>query len=182
MVTHVAFLRAINVGGRGIVKMDALRAAFEQAGCANVRTYNASGNLEIDADPKDAALRARLARQVGRALGAEPVIMYRTLRELEALVEAAPFGALARDPRVKTYVMFAAEKTKQRPRFPLRLPKEGLEAIGMRKADVLIVSRRKPNGWYGFPTLWIEQELDILSTARTWGTVSKIVALAKGRP
>ncbi|MNC93783.1 hypothetical protein D3C83_104910 [compost metagenome] len=72
-------------------------------------------------------------------------------------------------------MLFAVEKTRQRPRFPLALPKEGLEAIGMAGADVFIVSRRKPSGWYGFPTLWIERALGITTTARSWSTVRRIV-------
>ena len=38
-----------------------------------------------------------------------------------------------------------------------------------------LVSRRKPNGMYGFPNNWIEKELGITSTARNWSTVTKIV-------
>jgi uncharacterized protein (DUF1697 family) len=179
MVTQVAFLRAINVGGQGIMKMDALRQAFEAAGCRNVRTLIASGNVLFDGDAS-AAQRARIGRKVAAVLGAEPVIMYRTVRELERLVKDAPFGRLANNRKLKLYVMFAVEKSKQRPRFPLSLPKERLEAIGARNGDVFIVSRQKPSGWYGFPTLWIEKELDIVTTARTWGTVTKIVAAARG--
>jgi uncharacterized protein (DUF1697 family) len=107
--------------------------------------------------------------------------MYRTAGELQRLVKAAPFGALADDRRLHLYVMFVAEKPKPRPRFPLSLPKERLEAIGARNGDVLIVSRQKPNGWYGFPTLWIEKELGIATTARTWSTVKKITAAARAR-
>jgi uncharacterized protein (DUF1697 family) len=178
MVTQVAFLRAINVGGQGLMKMDALRQAFEAAGCRNVRTLIASGNVLFDGRA-GAAQRARIAKQVAAVLGAEPVIMYRTIPELARIIADAPFGRLANDKRVKLYIMFAAEKTTRRPRFPLRLPKERLEAIGARAADVFIVSRRKPSGWYGFPTLWIEKELDIVTTARTWSTVTKIVAAAR---
>lgn len=176
---QVALLRAVNVGGRAVVKMTDLREAFEAAGCASVATLIASGNVLFDAAPKDAAVRARISRAVGDLLGARPVIVYRTIRELEQLVNAEPFGALALDPRVKLYVAFVAEKTKRKPRFPLRLPKEELEAIAARNGDVLIVSRRKPNGMYGFPTLWIEKQLGIVTTARTWSTVRRIVEAAK---
>ncbi|MBM3817859.1 MAG: DUF1697 domain-containing protein [Acidimicrobiia bacterium] len=178
MVAQVAFLRAINVGGQGVLKMDALRAAFEAAGCRNVRTLIASGNVLFDGDAT-AAQRARIAKTVAAVLGVEPVIMYRTVRGLERLVADAPFGRLATNRTLKLYVMFAVEKSRRRPRFPLSLPKERLEAIGARNGDVFIVSRRKPNGWYGFPTLWIEKELDIVTTARTWGTVTKIVAATR---
>ena len=181
-VTHVAFLRAINVGGRAVVKMADLQAAFSAAGCANVRTFIASGNIMFDAPAADDGLRARIQANVGRLLGAEPVIVYRSMRDLERLVAAAPFGELAGDASVKLYVAFVAAKTTQRPRFPLELAKERLEAIGMKNGDVLIVSRRKPNGMYGFPNNWIERELDVASTARNWSTVTKIVAGASGNP
>ena len=176
---NVAFLRAVNVGGRSIVKMDALRDAFAAAGCANVATFIASGNIIFDGDVKDAALRGRIARRVRNLLAAEPVIVYRTIGQLQRLVAAAPFGALEDDPRVMLYVIFVAEKTKRRLQFPLRLPKEELEAIGARNGDVLIVSRRKPNGMYGFPNNWIEKELGVASTARNWSTVKRIITFAQ---
>jgi uncharacterized protein (DUF1697 family) len=176
----VAFLRAINVGGRAVVKMADVQAAFTAAGCANVSTFIASGNVLFDAEQVDEALRARIGRAVGRLLGAEPVIVYRTMRELQQLVTAAPFAALADDAALKLYVAFVVEKTKLKPRFPMQLPKEALEAIGTKNGDVLIVSRRKPDGMYGFPNNWIEKELAVVATARNWSTVRKIVERATG--
>ena len=177
-VTQVAFLRAVNVGGTGLVKMAALQKAFTSAGCRNVRTLIASGNVLFEADDL-AVARPRILNRVGALLGGDPVIVFRTLRELEAIVKEAPFGALADDRAVKVYVMFMSATVTPRPKFPLALPKEGLEAIGMRKRDLLIVSRRKPNGWDGFPANWIEKELGVPATARTWSTVTKVVAFAK---
>ena len=45
MSTYVAMLRGINVGGKHRLPMDDLRAMFEEAGCADVRTYIQSGNV-----------------------------------------------------------------------------------------------------------------------------------------
>ena len=173
-MTHVAFLRAINVGGTGILRMADLQKAFAAAGCRNVTTVIASGNVIFESDDID-HVRPRVLKRVGALLGTEPVIVFRTMRELEAIVKAAPFGALADDRAVKLYVMFMARQVTPKPKFPLTLPKEALEAIGMKKDDVLIVSRRKPNGWYGFPANWIEKELGVAATARSWSTLTKIV-------
>jgi hypothetical protein len=38
MSTYVAFLRAINVAGHAILKMEALKESFAAAGCGSVRT------------------------------------------------------------------------------------------------------------------------------------------------
>ena len=177
-MTYVAFLRAINVGGRGIVKMADLQKAFTSAGCRNVRTFIASGNVLFEADDLD-SLRPRILKKIGTLIGVAPVIVFRTMRELEAIVNAAPFGALANDRTLKLYVMFLAGRPRQKPIFPMAMPKERLEAIGMKKGDVLLVSRRKPNGMYGFPGIWLERELGVASTARTWSTVSRLLEFAR---
>ena len=47
MPRQVAFLRAVNVGGR-VAKMDALRRSFEKLGFRRVETFIASGNVIFD--------------------------------------------------------------------------------------------------------------------------------------
>ena len=156
-----------------------VQAAFTKAGCRNVSTYIASGNVIFDAPASDAAaLRRRICRGMRALLGAEPVIVYRTGQELQKLVDAAPFGALAGDRTIKLYVAFLVEKPRGRTTFPRDLPREALEAIGLNNGDALIVSRRKPNGMYGFPANWIEKDLGVVATARNWSTVTKLAQLA----
>ena len=48
MPRHVAFLRAINVGGRRATR-DQLTSCLESLGFENVITFRASGNLIFDA-------------------------------------------------------------------------------------------------------------------------------------
>ena len=173
-MTHVAFLRAVNVGGKGLVKMADVQKAFTAAGAKNVRTVIASGNVLFDAPAALGALREKIARRVGALLGAEPVIVFRTLPYLERLLASAPFGALASDKSLKLYVLFLAGTPKRLPSFPLTITKEMIDVPGMHEQDALIVSRRKPNGMYGFPGLWTEKELGVPSTARNWNTVVRI--------
>ena len=51
MVKHIAFLKAINVGGH-IVKMDHLNKLFEKMGFENVETFIASGNVVFETKSK----------------------------------------------------------------------------------------------------------------------------------
>src|SRR3954465_8740479 len=93
VMTHVAFLRAINVGGRAVVKMIDLKAAFERAGCRNVRTFIASGNVLFDAPASlPAALKTRIAAELLKLFGNAPGVCYRTLAEIDALIAAEPFA------------------------------------------------------------------------------------------
>ena len=178
-MTHVAFLRAINVGGRAVVKMTDLKAAFERAGCSRVQTFIASGNVLFDAPARlPPVLRQRIATELVTLLGMEPGICYRTLAEIEALIEAAPFGALVSDRALKLYVAFMDRVPARVPKLPVLVEKERLEIIAIRAADVLIVSRRKPNGMYGFPNACVEA-IGVVATSRNWNTVTRVAAFAR---
>ena len=82
---YVALLRAVNVGGRGIVKKEALREAFARAGGAHVRTFIASGNVLFEAAPDRVdAIVARARRRLKTVLGTEPVVMVMSASEIAA--------------------------------------------------------------------------------------------------
>ena len=51
---YVAFLRAINVGGR-VVKMDDLRRHFVSMGLSDVQTFIASGNVIFESPARSTA-------------------------------------------------------------------------------------------------------------------------------
>ncbi len=177
---YVAFLRAINVGGRGLVKMDALRNAFETAGCRNPRTFIASGNVVFELPPgKLETVRTRLRGTVGRLIGGEPQIVFRTVDDLRRLIDASPFSSRHAADGAKLYVAFLSALPPRKPRFPLVSEKEALEAFGMLDRDVLVVSRRKPNGFFGFPNNFIEDQLGVAATTRNWSTVQRIVEFVR---
>ncbi|MFN2564926.1 MAG: DUF1697 domain-containing protein [Gemmatimonadaceae bacterium] len=92
MSRYVAFLRAINVGGR-VVKMDQLRALFEAMRLRNVETFIASGNVLFDtrSDNVD-SLERRIEKRLEGLLGYEVVTFVRTPEEIAAAAAYAPFG------------------------------------------------------------------------------------------
>lgn len=91
MQRYVAFLRAINVGGR-TVKMDVLRGRLEALGYANVESFIASGNLIFEAGRKTPeALEAEIERELRTALGYEVATFLRTTAELAAVAAFDPF-------------------------------------------------------------------------------------------
>ena len=175
---HVALIRAINVAGHAVVKMDRVRDAFVAVGCRNVRSYIQSGNLLFDAPGATTPLFKTVRAKVGALIGAEPVIMFRTIRQLARIVKHSPFGDFSENRAVKLYVVFLARKPRAMPKLPSRVPKEALELIVIRGQEAYVVSRRKKNGFFGFPNNFIEAELGVPATSRNWSTVTRIVALA----
>ena len=93
MTRLVAFLRAVNVGGR-TVKMDALRAAFESLAFARVETFIASGNVVFDSPARDlAALEGKIEAQLQTSFGFEIDTFVRPLAEIAVLAAHPAFDA-----------------------------------------------------------------------------------------
>jgi uncharacterized protein (DUF1697 family) len=84
---YVAFLRAINVGGR-IVKMDQLRKLFETLGFTNVSTFIASGNVIFDSSSKSGpALEKKISTALEKALGYPVATFVRTEMEIAQIAD-----------------------------------------------------------------------------------------------
>ena len=91
----IAFLRAVNVGGR-TVRMEALRAEFEALGLTGVQTFIASGNVIFDTRASDlAALERRIESHLHTGFGFEIHTFIRTADELTAIAAHAAFPAAA---------------------------------------------------------------------------------------
>ena len=107
MSVYVAFLRAINVGGANIVKMDRLRKIFEETGASDVETVIASGNVVFSSPSKsETALAAKIAARLEDALGYEVATFLRTPAELERIAKRDPFGRI---DEAALYVGFLTE-------------------------------------------------------------------------
>lgn len=87
---YIAFLRAINVGGR-IVKMTELKKIFEAAGLADVTTFIASGNVIFTSAKPAAKLQPHLEAALQKTLGYAVTTMVRTVGEVAAVAEHQPF-------------------------------------------------------------------------------------------
>jgi uncharacterized protein (DUF1697 family) len=87
---HVAFLRAINVGGRN-VRMEALRATFESLGFADISTFIASGNVLFGTDsPPTVELERQIEAGLYRDLGFEVDTFVRSAADLADIASGAP--------------------------------------------------------------------------------------------
>lgn len=91
MPTHIAFLRAVNVGGTGKLPMAALRAMAAALGFANPRTHIASGNLVFESALPAAQAQARLAAALAAHAGKPVGVVMRSPADLQALLHAPPF-------------------------------------------------------------------------------------------
>lgn len=93
MTVFIAFLRAINVGGR-TVKMDHLRGLFEALGYTDVETFIASGNGIFRSPAEDTrALEQQIEAHLRASLGYEVTTFVRTAAEVAGIAAYTPFPA-----------------------------------------------------------------------------------------
>jgi uncharacterized protein (DUF1697 family) len=90
---HIAFLRAINVGGR-TVKMDRLRGLFEALGFTGVETFIASGNVVFQSPAEDPrAMEQQIEAHLAASLGYQVATFVRSAAELADIAAYTPFPA-----------------------------------------------------------------------------------------
>ena len=92
MARFVAFLRAVNLGGR-TVKMDRLRKLFEELGFSNVETFIASGNVIFESRSRSVGkLESAIEKHLKDALGFEVATFVRSGEEIVAVERYQPFS------------------------------------------------------------------------------------------
>lgn len=172
---YVALLRGINVGGKNIVKMDALRKSLEALGLGRVRTLLASGNALFDAPATlpEAALRERIEARLEADFGRRLPVILRSRAELAAFARGQPFGGVPVTPQTRLYITFLGAPHGSRLRLPHTLFDGSARILSARGREVCTVftlteGQRTPDVM-GF----IEKEFGSDATTRNWNTVLK---------
>jgi uncharacterized protein (DUF1697 family) len=171
MPRQVALLRGVNLGTRQVV-MSELKRVCEGAGCRDVRTLIASGNVVLTSSLSGEQLERKLERAVAKALGLDTAVFVRTAGEMAAVMTANPFPEFAaRDPA--RFVVFFLKTT------PSAAEKKVLEATQGGPEQQRVVGREV---YVIYPEGQARSRLKLkaLGTARNWNTVTKLAALASG--
>ncbi|ACP24534.1 hypothetical protein NGR_c07410 [Sinorhizobium fredii NGR234] len=92
MPVYVALLRAVNVGGTGMLPMAELRTICEDLGFAGVKTYIQSGNVLFYSDLAEPEVKRKLEKALAERMGKAPGVLLRSRRDLEAVAAKAPFA------------------------------------------------------------------------------------------
>ena len=103
MTTFIALLRAVNVGGTGKLPMADLKRLCEVSGFANVETYIASGNVVLDGDGDERAVKVTLETALEAYAGKRIGVLVRTGPEMETVLASNPFP---HEPPNRTVAIF----------------------------------------------------------------------------
>jgi uncharacterized protein (DUF1697 family) len=172
MPTYIAFLRAMNVGGR-FAKMADLRAGLTLKGFGDVETHIQSGNLRCTSSLKSAA---EVERAFEVALEELCGFTVRTIvRTPVQLAELTSYGAALESPlegEVRRYVTFLKED----PDVDFTARIDGWDVAGERAH----VHRREVYQWLAHPSheaklsnAQIERGA-VVATSRDWKVISAL--------
>ncbi|ATL48646.1 hypothetical protein COR50_16570 [Chitinophaga caeni] len=171
----VAFLRAINVGGRNI-KMAELKTIFETLPVQQVQTYIQSGNVMFDiAASKKKNFHTKIENLLEEQLGYPVITILKDLAQMQHIIEQNPFPDRNPDTH-QLYVMMLAQ-------IPNAKQREAIAAISSEVDtyvfldDILYIRCERNKDKSLFTNMLVEKILKIDGTTRNWNTVMKIASL-----
>ena len=180
MTTHVALLRGINVGGKNLIKMPALRSSFEEGGFEGVSTYIQSGNVLFSSPvPSNRALTERIEAMLAEAFDYVPTVVVRSERQLRAIVANAPKGFGTEPTKYRSDVIFLKEPlTAVKALAHVRTnPAVDTATAGV---DVLYFARLEAKVTASRLNTIVASPIYPSVTIRNWNTTTKLLALLDG--
>jgi uncharacterized protein (DUF1697 family) len=173
----VALLRGINVGGKNLIKMPALKACFEAGGFDDVSTYIQSGNVLFSASgAKPAELTHRIESMLAESFDYIPTVVVRSRAQMQAIVDKAPRGFGTRPSTYRYDVIFLKEPLKAAAAIKALDPKPGVDEVHA-GTGVIYSSRLEARATSSRLNKIVGSPIYPSVTIRNWNTTTKLLAL-----
>jgi uncharacterized protein (DUF1697 family) len=177
MAIYVALLRGINVGGKNMIGMPALKESFEADGFEDVVTYIQSGNVLFRGTGSGAGLATRIEKMLTKTFDHYKAwVVVRSHAQMRTIVEKAPkgFGKL---PQSYLYdVVFLKEPLIASAALKKVSARENVDEVHARRG-VLYFSRLKSRATSSrlnrVASLPIYQNM----TIRNWNTTTRLLRM-----
>ena len=176
MSPHIALLRAVNVGGRKVLKDDLLGLAGD-LGFDDAKTLLASGNLVLwGKGGSDADIEQRLEEGLEKRMGLRTEFMVRSPDELKAIIADCPFPDVAETRPAQLLVNFLKLPLPTENIAVLRAAITGRERFEARDKE-LYIDFIDGIGESMLDRDWKKTKKAPVGTARNWNTVLKLAAM-----
>ena len=173
MTRYIAFLRAVNVGGR-VVKMEELKKMFVIPGIKNVNTYIQSGNVIFDtAEGDKAVLVKKIETKLFKALEYEVKVFLKTIPEIAEIVKENPFKNFPED--MNLHVSFLSAKPETEKVKVIEALQNDNEQFRVGNNEIYLLVRKGQYGTATFSNNFFEKKLKVQATTRNWATVNKML-------
>lgn len=185
MTVYISILRGINVSGKRIIKMEALRELMSELKFTTVQTYIQSGNIIFQTVTSRASvstsvtnvLSKKIAVAIEKQFGFEVPVITMTLEDLKQSVESNPFLKDKNKDVSFLHITFLAEA-------PQDILLKTINGNNYLPDEIQLINKTMylycPNG-YGKTKLhnaFLENKLKVTATTRNWKTCNELIQIA----
>jgi uncharacterized protein (DUF1697 family) len=176
LTQYAAFLRAVNVGGHSMIKMDLLVQDLKVAGLQDVSSYRQSGNLILESAKKDEASTIKtIMEQLEQMTGGRHDVFLLPIERLKEIVDTDPFANHLKEGD-RGFATFMSGHPTGIPPLPMMLRPEITLA---RVVDEIAFSMVEKDVGSGPVNDLVERLFSVKATTRNWSTV---ISMVKIRP
>lgn len=171
---YAAFLRGVNVGGKGAIKMADLKSLFESLGYTEVKTILASGNVVFETDKGTMdMIRDKIESALTKKYKREVLVMLRTIDELKLMERSQPFKGIELSEKVRFYVTFLYEASKG-----VRIPEpdSNYRIVQIRDMNAFTVLELTEGEATPAAMSMLDKVFGKNITTRNWNTVMKVMS------
>jgi uncharacterized protein (DUF1697 family) len=176
---YIALLRGINVSGKNLIKMDALKFSLEKLNFKNIKTYIQSGNIVFESEEKTVSELSNEIRQlILKDFSLEVPVIVIESTEFEEIVTSNPFAKKEDCDEKFMHLTFLNEQ--------IDVSKTSLINEKLGENEELVFGKRFvylyiPSG-YGNTKLsntFIENKLKNVATTRNWKTCNELLKMLR---
>jgi uncharacterized protein (DUF1697 family) len=180
VTTYLALLRGINVGGKNLIRMPALKACFEAGGFEDVVTYIQSGNVLFRAVGSGEALTRRIEEMLVETFPSYAAsVVLRSHAQMRAVVGEAPRGFGKEPAKYRYDVIYLKEPLTARAALKDVPTREGVDEAHPGKG-VLYFSRLASRAAQSRLSRIVSMPIYQRMTIRNWNTTTKLLAMMDG--
>ncbi|MBX3203554.1 MAG: DUF1697 domain-containing protein [Labilithrix sp.] len=178
-MVYVALLRGINVGGNNVIRMVALREAFEALGFSAVTTYIQSGNVVFEArSDKKPALTKKIEAALTKTFAYDSKVVLVSAKELSDVVAEAPRGFGSQPERYRYDVLFVKPPLTAHAALPEVPTAPGVDEVHA-GAHALYFRRVAAKATKSRLARVVQLALYKSLTIRNWNTTRKLLAMTE---
>lgn len=170
-MSHVVFLRAMNVGGKNVFRPAQFATALAHLGMVNV---GAAGTFVV----RERLTAVEVRKEILAQLKFQPDLAVVPARSIVALVEGQPFRGQNFSKDLRGWAAVLCAKPKSKPPLPIVLPAGKPWSVRFDRIEgsfALGVYRRAAGSV--FPNQVVEKALGVRATTRWWETIVKVAQL-----
>lgn len=178
MQTYISILRGINVSGKNLIKMDALRQLYMNLGFENVESYIQSGNVMFRSDIQNTKeLNQLISSKIKEVFDFEVPVMVFTIDEFMRAIQQNPFTFNNSKSSEFFHLTFLSENPENTLITKIDTEKylsDEFKIIG----KIVYLYCPESYGKTKLSNSFFEKKLKVNATTRNWKTINELLNIA----